>query len=130
MPGPSRLLIAPGEGSEAVVEDLRGLDVPVELVVAERLPLGDGPAAIAGAIAGYERLGESQRPAAALVHGSGELTLGAAISLVKLEIPVARLESPAAEGEDLAGLIAERRIASGADLAAEVSTWLGPILAA
>lgn len=129
-PPSARLLVVPGEGAEALLDVLRDSGAGVEPVAAEPLALGDGPAAIADAIAAYEQLGRRVMPAAALVHGSGDRTLGAAISLVKLDIPVARLEHPDAGADDLAGLLAERRIAADGDLATELSTWLGPILAA
>jgi hypothetical protein len=86
----------------------------------------------AAAIAGYEAQAKRLAPAAAIVHGSGDRTLAAAISLAKLEVPLARV-APASEartGRDLPALLADHTIEHDGALAEQVRAWLGPILAA
>ncbi len=121
-----QLLIAPGEGAEDVVASLAGLEGEVELVRAEPVADGDDPAAIAAAIAGYEAQAKRLAPAAAIVHGSGDRPLAAAISLVKLEIPVTRVAAPGED--DLAALVAGHTIAPDGSLAEQVQSWLHRVL--
>lgn len=121
------LLIAPGEGAEDVADSLAELEGTVELVRADPVADGDGANAIAAAIAAYEAQAGDIAPAAAVVHGSGDRTLAAAISLVKLEIPVARVLG--AEGDDLAALVAGHAIPHDGALAEEVGRWLRRVLA-
>jgi hypothetical protein len=120
------LLIAPGEGADDLVASLAELE-DTEIVRADPVAGGDDPAAIAAAIAGYEAQGQSIGPAAAIVHGSGDRPLAAAISLVKLEIPVARVSGPDGDG-DLTGLVAGHTVQAGGSLAEQVSAWLRRIL--
>lgn len=125
------LLIAPGEGAEELLASLRELEGSFSLVASDPVVTIEGPAGIAAAISAYERQGERLGPAAALVHGSGDRPLAAVISLVKLEIPVARLaEDPGPGGNDLPGLLADCTIAPGDGLAQEVREWLRRILLA
>ena len=121
-----QLLIAPGEGADEIVASLADLQGTVELVRAEPVSDGDGPTTIAAAIAGYEAQAKTIAPAAAIVHGSGDRSLAAAISLAKLEIPLARVASPAED--DLTGLVAGHTIAPSRPLAEQVRDWLRRIL--
>lgn len=120
------LLVAPGEGAENMVVSLAELEDGVEVVRADPVMDGDGPALVAAAIAGYEAQARALAPAAAVVHGSGDRSLAAAISLAKLEIPVARVADPA--GDDLTGLLAGHTIAADSPLAEQVREWLRRIL--
>jgi hypothetical protein len=119
---PPKLLIAPAEGADAVVDALAELGVDVELARADPVPEGDGPAAIAAAISGYEAGARRIAPAAAIVHGSGDRALAAAISLAKLAVPVARVAETG--DDDLTGLVAGHTIAPGGTLAEQVRDWL------
>lgn len=121
-----QLLIAPGEGADEIVASLADLQGTVELVRAEPVSDGDGPTTIAAAIAGYEAQAKTIAPAAAIVHGSGDRSLAAAISLAKLEIPLARVAGPAED--DLTGLVAGHTIAPSRPLAEQVRDWLRRIL--
>jgi hypothetical protein len=123
-------MVAPGEGAEGLVASLRELADSVSPVAAEPVEASDGPSGIAAAISAYERQGERLRPAAALVHGSGDRSLAAVISLVKLEIPVARLaELPGeASGVDLAGLLADHTISPDAAVPEQIRSWLRRVL--
>jgi hypothetical protein len=126
-----RVLIAPGESvPEALAAIVRGglseLDSPADFVLAEPVPA----LAVASALAHYERQGEDLAAAAAIVHGSGDATLAATVSLVKLGIPVARLEDADAAANDLPGLLADHRLAPGDGLQQEVAAWLRRILPA
>lgn len=120
------LLVAPGEGAENMVVSLAELEDGVEVVRADPVMDGDGSALVAAAIAGYEAQARALAPAAAVVHGSGDRSLAAAISLAKLEIPVARVADPA--GDDLTGLLAGHTIAADSPLAVQVREWLRRIL--
>lgn len=131
-PASRTLLVAPGEGAEEVIASLTGLEETAELVPAEAVAGGDDPTATAAAIAGYEAEAKSLAPAAAIVHGSGDRTLAAAISLAKLEIPLARV-APASEARarrDLPALLADHTIAHDEALAEQVRDWLRRILTA
>jgi hypothetical protein len=64
-------------------------------------------------------------PVAAIVHGSGDRPLAAVISLVKLEIPVARV---AGSGDGLTELLADQTISPGDGLQEQVRSWLRRIL--
>ena len=131
-PASRTLLVAPGEGAGEVIASLTGLEETVELVPAEAVTGGDGPTATATAIASYEAQAKSLAPAAAIVHGSGDRTLAAAISLAKLEVPLARV-APASEaraGRDLPALLADHTIAHDEALAEQVRDWLRRILTA
>jgi hypothetical protein len=64
-------------------------------------------------------------PVAAIVHGSGDRPLAAVISLVKLEIPVARV---AGSGDGLTELLADHTISPGDGLQEQVRSWLRRIL--
>jgi hypothetical protein len=101
-------------------------------VAADPVAALDGASAIAAAIAAYERQGERLGPAAALVHGSGDRSLAAVISLVKLEIPVARVAESAGETPrvDLAALLADHTISRDASLPEQVRSWLRRVLVA
>lgn len=121
------LLIAPGEGADEIVASLSELEDIVELVHAESVADGDGPSAIAAAIAAYEAQAKALAPAAAIVHGSGDRALAAAISLAKVEIPVARIAAPGSD-EDLTGLVAGHTIAPDRTLPEQVRDWLRRIL--
>jgi hypothetical protein len=126
------VLVAPGEGAEEVIAFLTGLQETVELVPAEAVAGGDGPSVTAAAIAGYEAQGKRLAPAAAIVHGSGDRTLAAAISLAKLEVPLARVApaSDARAGRDLPALLADHTIEHDGALAEQVRDWLRRILTA
>jgi hypothetical protein len=116
------LLVAPSEGAEKVVASLAELGEALEIVRADPVAGGDGPAALAAALAAYEAQARDIAPIAAIVHGSGDRTLAATISLAKLEIPVARVA--AAEDDDLAGLVADRVLAHDEAIVEEVREWL------
>lgn len=115
---------------ESLGEALATLDPPVGLVLGEPVPFTDTPAGVAAALATWERQGERLDPAAAIVHGTGDGPLAAAISLVKLGIPVARLEDPGASANDLPGLLADRTLTLGESLQEQIADWLPRILSA
>jgi hypothetical protein len=122
----TKLLIAPGEGAEEIAAALAELEGQVELVTADPVADGDDPRMLAAALAAYETQARSLDPAAAIVHGSGDRPLAAAISLAKLEIPLARVAGPAED--DLTGLVAGHTIAPSGPLAEQVRDWLRRIL--
>jgi hypothetical protein len=117
-----QLLIAPGEGADGIAASLAELEGAVSIATADPVAAGDGPATVARALLAYERQASRLAPGAAIVHGSGDRPLAAAISLVKLEIPLARVGGPG-EG-DLIGILASHTISPGESLAEQVRAWL------
>lgn len=76
---------------EAQVESLRATAAGSEA--------GDDARETAIALESVERLAESRRPTAAIVCGEGNGALGAALSLVKLRIPLARVGAGVRSGD-------------------------------
>jgi hypothetical protein len=124
------LLIAPGEGAAELLVSIAELGDSVSLAAADPVAGGDDAAGIATALSAYEAQGRRLEPEAAIVHGSGDRSLAAVISLVKLGIPVARLTAPAAtaSGDDLPGLLSDHTIPHDEAVAEEVRDWLRRIL--
>jgi hypothetical protein len=119
------LLIAPGEGAEDIVASLAELEGELSVIAADPVAVSDDPRGIAAALSAYERQASGLAPAAAIVHGSGDRPLAAVISLVKLEIPVARV---AGSGDSLTELLADQTISPGDGLQEQVRSWLRRIL--
>jgi hypothetical protein len=122
------VLIAPGEGAEALLAELAELAPALELVAGDPVAETEGPGGVAAALSAYESQADRLAPSAAIVHGSGDRPLVAAISLVKLGIPVARLDAAEPGVEDLAGLLADHTIPPGEAVGEQVQGWLHRIL--